>query len=91
MSDIMRRRLPKDLRQAARVMLETNNTFPTGQAIMKDAADEIERLRKALKTIADGGADDLSANPADWASTIAFQALGGEINDGRRVNTKEEG
>lgn len=49
MIDLVRERLPQDLRQAARVMAETSNTFPTGQSIMADAADEIERLRTALK------------------------------------------
>jgi hypothetical protein len=45
-------RLPADLRQAARIMAETG-TFETGQAIMSDAADEIERLRDALKEAGD--------------------------------------
>lgn len=48
MDDMVRRRLPSDLRQAARIMSETDNTFETGQAIMKDAADEIEWLRYVL-------------------------------------------
>lgn len=39
--------LTKDLKDAARVMAETG-TFDTGQAIMLDAAKEIERLRDEL-------------------------------------------
>lgn len=48
MVDLMRDRLPKDLRQAARIMSEAGNVFPTGQSIMNDAADEIERLRDII-------------------------------------------
>ena len=47
MDDLVRSRLPVDLRQGARVMAETG-TFPTGQSIMLDAAAEIERLRYVL-------------------------------------------
>lgn len=36
-----------DLRLAAKTMADTE-TFPTGQSIMTDAADEIERLRDQL-------------------------------------------
>lgn len=46
MTDMARDRLPKDLRQAALIMAETG-TFQTGQGLLTDAADEIERLRKA--------------------------------------------
>jgi len=40
--------LCKDLRVGADVM-SMNDVFPTGQSMMKQAADEIERLRAALE------------------------------------------
>ena len=49
MDSLVRERLPKDLRQAARIMSEVG-TFETGQSIMNDAADEIERLRIMVQT-----------------------------------------
>jgi len=45
-------RLCKDLRVGADVMA-MNDVFPTGQSMMKQAADEIERLRDALVRIQD--------------------------------------
>lgn len=47
MDNFTRDRLPTDLRQAARIMSEVG-TFETGQGLLVDAADEIERLRYVL-------------------------------------------
>jgi len=46
-------------------------------------------LRKALGRIAFGDVDDLAGDPSKLTSTIAFTALGGLIEDGRRVNEDE--
>lgn len=69
MTDLMRERIPKDLRQAARIMAETD-TFETGQAIMNDAAEEIERLRYVLLVVR--GAIDTGLNEplAIWRDQI---------------------
>jgi erythromycin esterase-like protein len=45
MHSFVRQRLAVDLRQAARVLAEMEE-FETGRAIMRDAADEIERLQE---------------------------------------------
>ena len=47
MSKMTQHGIVADLRQAAKVMADTD-IFPTGQSIMTDAAVEIERLRDEL-------------------------------------------
>lgn len=47
MSEMTRHGIVLDLRLSAKVMADTD-TFPTGQAILLDAANEIERLRDEL-------------------------------------------
>lgn len=50
MSKMTQHGIVKDLKDAARVMADTE-TFPTGQSIILDAAKEIERLRDELVKI----------------------------------------
>ncbi len=45
-----------------------------------------ELLRVALRTIASGGYSDIAGDPSQWASTIAYLALGGTFVDGQRAD-----
>lgn len=46
---------------------------------------------EALTKIAfDPDVSDLAGNPGLWASTIAFLALGGRIEGGRKIDTKDD-
>ena len=47
-----------------------------------EAANEIEKLHKALRQIARGDYNDWASCPAKWASSIAYKALGGRHKDG---------
>ena len=90
MNDLVRQRLPIDLRQAARVMAEVGNTFPTGQAIMAEAADEIERLREwqSDARVFHNGIDDgiafLRRQSKGESSALKFLA-----DEGQRCDKKE--
>ena len=75
----MRKHLPKDLRLAASTMAETGNTFPTGQGIMNDAADEIERLTSALATARN--AKNLFALVDETRELIKMALKDGAISD----------
>ena len=65
MDDLVRQRLPADLRQGARIMAETK-TFGTGRALMDDAADEIERI------------GNVAAGRLRW---LSMMSAGGEHSD----------
>lgn len=58
---------------------------------LKDALTEKRDLRNALFKLAfDSDVSYLAGDPSRWSSTIAYEALGGRIVDGVRVDTKED-
>ena len=51
----------------------------------------IADLRKALRRIAfQEDVNGLSGDPSKWPSTIAYDALGGRYESGRRVDNSED-
>ncbi len=54
--------------------------------IRRMAAMREKRYRAALKSIAQGNYSDFAGDPMQWASTIAYRALGGTVVNGQRVD-----
>ncbi len=55
--------------------------------------DNAARMREALLSIAFPGKDgltEMAANPARWPSMVAYVALGGRIEGGKRLNNHHE-
>ncbi len=50
---------------------------------------EVERLRRGLLMIADRKYCDYEGNPARWATSIAYLALGGRHKNGQRLDDTE--
>lgn len=73
MSDELVRRLPKDARDAARIMAELE-TFPTGQAILDDCAARIEAAEAKVARLVEAVLPVLEA--ADRARMVVKPGAG---------------
>lgn len=75
-----------------------NQVLPQIQASRDACLVKMEEMRAALLRIAfpdepDEGQEavsDVASNPGRWTSTIAYEALGGRVEDGVRIDDKEK-
>jgi hypothetical protein len=79
-----------DKRQFAIDLAKTGNFLVEGLYDEQNATLDKVAQEALVKIAFDSDVSDLAGNPSLWASTIAYLALGGNIFQGRKVDTKDE-